>query len=178
MCLLKVVVACRKLSQQTSVTLNISYYAKVNLMRKITTILMLVAVGLVWVASDCSARTPDDNRDNVGVPKKRAKADGQRRGGDRDPAKRVQKIIDQFDADADQKLDATELQEFLSSMAQRRGQAQGQRGQGPGQRGQAQGQRGGKKGGKGKKGGGRKGKNKPGSGTDFQGATPNLPPAE
>jgi hypothetical protein len=161
------------MSQQISVTQNDSYYVKVNLMRKITTVLMLVAVGFAWVAADCSALTPDRDQDNVGVQKKRGKADGQRRGGDRDPANRVQKIIEQFDADADQKLDASELQEFLASVAQRRGQGQGQRGGRKGGKGEAEmnGEKRGKR-------GGRKGKNKPGSDTDFQGATPNLPPSE
>ena len=143
-------------------------------MTKITTTLVLVAVGLAWGATDCFAQ----------------RANGKE---GRDPAKRVQQIIAQYDTDTDQKLDATELQAFLAALNQRRGQGNTQ-GQGNGKgRGKGNGQgkaRGGKKAGRGEpqspdmEGGkrgkreGRSGKKKPGGGTNFQGVTPNLPPAE
>ncbi len=140
-------------------------------MRKITTILSLVAIAFAWVAADCSASPLERERGKNGVQNRSGKADRQQRGAGRDPAQRVQRMIEQFDTDGDQKLDAAELQEFLSAANQRRGQG-------------ASSQRGGKRagkggpGGKGGKGEGRKGKKRPGEGTDFQGATPNLPPAE
>lgn len=152
---------------------------KVNIMKKITTILMLVAVGSAWVAPDCSAKPVEREKGKNGAQKRQGKADGQQRGADRDPAKRVQKILEQFDTNGDQKLDAAELQEFLASASQRRGQGK-QRGgnradKGEGQSPDMEGAKRGKR--EGRKGKG-KGKKKAEEGTDFQGATPNLPPAE
>ena len=59
------------------------------------------------------------------------------RGGERDPAQLVARMMQEFDKDGDRKLDSTELTALLKSMRERRGSAaEGRRG--PGRPGQAQ----------------------------------------
>ncbi|MFK8111151.1 MAG: EF-hand domain-containing protein [Rubripirellula sp.] len=81
-----------------------------------TRTLTLAVLALAWIAVDCSAAPPEGKRGKgAGEDGKRA----QQRGGD--PAQVVARMMQEFDKDGDQKLDAQELTALMTSMRERRG---------------------------------------------------------
>ncbi len=101
-------------------------------MNKISLALSILSV--VLLAYDASAQAPGKRPDGQRGPAQKG-AGQQGRGGpaaERDPAQMVARMMEEFDKDGDQKLDAKELTALLTSMRDRRGGA-GQAGAGQGQ---------------------------------------------
>jgi len=85
-----------------------------------TRIITVAVLAFAWIAVDCSAAPPEGKRG----PGAREGGQGggeraQQRGGD--AAMMVTRMIQEFDKDGDQKLDAQELTALLTSMRERRG---------------------------------------------------------
>ncbi|MGI9470602.1 MAG: hypothetical protein ACR2NZ_03650 [Rubripirellula sp.] len=108
---------------------------------------------------------------------------GGQRGGDRDPATMVARLMEQFDKNGDKKLDMTELTAMMTSMRERGGAQRGQgQGRGQGAAGQGRGQRPGGQGGAGQGGAGQGKGQRQGRGPDGDAAAggkrPKRPDAE
>ena len=91
-------------------------------MRRIAPVLAFLA--MVSATAVCAAEPPKGEPGKGGEGKGR---DGQGRMAQRmaDPAKMVERMMQEFDKDGDQKLDAKELTALLTSMRERIGQGVG-----------------------------------------------------
>lgn len=110
-----------------------------------TRMITVAVLTLTWIAFDCSAAPPEGTR-GQGPREAGQREAGQRGGAERgqpqgqqggqlrrqqrggDPTQMVARMIQQYDKDGDQKLDANELSALLTSMRERRaGEADGAR---------------------------------------------------
>jgi hypothetical protein len=87
---------------------------------------VMVALGV----SVCSAQKPESRRGERDAGAQQRQRPATRQGGqagNRDPAQMVARMMEEFDKDGDQKLDAKELTALLASMRERREGGQGAR---------------------------------------------------
>ena len=99
-------------------------------MKLVTTTLALLAVAIL--ATDASAEPPGKAVGKRGENRAQAGSGGGS-GGQRDPSQIIARMMEEFDADQDSKLDLQELTALLQSLRDRRGQGrtgQGRTGQG------------------------------------------------
>lgn len=98
-------------------------------MKFLTPLAALMALSLI--VSEIQAQPPGRGK---GKPPAGQNGGPGRRPGpgmDRDPAQMVQRMIEQYDQDGDQKLDARELTAMFTAMRERRGNGSGRPGAGP-----------------------------------------------
>ena len=89
-------------------------------MRYFTPIAALLS--LVLFAAEGNAQPPGRGKGKPGAGQQRrgGQGQGQRPGMDRDPAQMVQRMMQEFDKDGDQKLDVRELTALFTAMRERR----------------------------------------------------------